>query len=75
MELAQSMLTLFDPTLRWELRQSSQAYQVRKITMFCGWLNIKTVHKTKTGKLCSLFSLSFEFVLEILKLDHSNENY
>lgn len=40
----------------------------------CG-LNVKTFHKTKTCKSSSLLSLSFEFALEILKLDHLSEIY
>ena len=48
-----------------------QAYQVRKIkTMFYEWLKIKTFAKTKIGKSCSLLSLSFEFVHEILDHGH-----
>lgn len=89
MELAQSMLTLFDPTLDGMVLDTekscdellipiysqpktvAQAYQVRTIlTLFYVWLKIKTFAKTKTGKSCSLLSLSFEFVLEILKLGH-----
>ena len=48
-----------------------QAYQVRKTTtLLYVWVKIKTFDKTKTGKSCSLLSLSFEFALEILKFGH-----
>ena len=53
-----------------------QAYQARKIaTLFYVWLKIKKFDKTKTGKSCSLLSLSFEFVLEIIKHGHWSEIY